>query len=120
MFRIILCFILCLVAAYTDIKYGLIFNWLTLPSIIIGLLINHWLGLLCLFFYSTPFLLAYSKGMIGGGDVKLIAAISSLWPYGAISIILLSILFYLFFKYEKLGIYFLLSSIITICGVLCL
>ncbi len=74
------------IAVYTDCRWRLIKNWLTLPAIILGLLLNSlatgWSGLLFslmglgagLVLMMIPFLL----GQMGGGDVKLMSALGAL------------------------------------------
>jgi prepilin peptidase CpaA len=82
------------VAAITDLRTGRIPNWLTLGGVfagILGHLIHGWkfaglrTGLLeaaialgGLAFCSLAPLLLYSKGAMGGGDVKLFAAVGAL------------------------------------------
>ena len=76
----------CGVGTYTDIKNGIIPNWLTLPAVVIGLLLgfvaNRWSGmgmalLSALATAMVPIILFYMKAM-GGGDVKLFAALGAL------------------------------------------
>jgi prepilin peptidase CpaA len=82
-------------AAVTDLRRGTVYNWLTYPAILIGLalgaaagaaagnagegLINHFLGL---GFGFGVLLAAYVLGGMGGGDVKLMAAVGASlgWP----------------------------------------
>lgn len=80
--------ILVLFAVYTDIRYRKIHNALTFPAVLYGLAISFFygpevftaslkgfgLGLVCL----LPFFLL---GGIGGGDVKLLAAIGAVGGY---------------------------------------
>ena len=82
------------VAAFTDWKTGKVYNWLTYPAIVGGLI--YWagwglatqgtsgainglssssIGLLCGF---IPFAVIFSIGGLGGGDVKVLAAIGSI------------------------------------------
>lgn len=78
----------CIIATYTDIKYGIIPNKLTIPTIIIGLslvTLYYFLnGNINLFYYCSViiiFLLNYILWILGlwaGGDVKLFTAISTL------------------------------------------
>ncbi|GIW21303.1 MAG: prepilin peptidase [Candidatus Sericytochromatia bacterium] len=71
------------IAIYTDIKKHKIYNWLTFPTLIVGLILHsiNWgflssfLGFLIAFLVSL-FLYAGIK-FIAGGDVKLIAAIGA-------------------------------------------
>lgn len=76
----------CILATWTDARRGIIPNWLTLPSAALGLAIHTvmqgWFGLgyaaagalLC---GLVPYLL-FRRGAIGGGDVKLLAAVGAL------------------------------------------
>jgi prepilin peptidase CpaA len=73
-------------AAVTDLTRGLIHNWVTLPGILLGLVLGGvngglpglgWsaLGLLV---GGGIMLLPYLLGAMGGGDVKLLAAVGAL------------------------------------------
>ncbi|MFA6268911.1 MAG: A24 family peptidase [archaeon] len=71
--------------AVTDAKTGYIYDWITIPMIIIGLLISiilqQWNNLIIgvgLFFILY---LVYKLGKLGGGDVKLFVGIALLNPY---------------------------------------
>jgi prepilin peptidase CpaA len=75
-----------LIAVYTDCRWQRIFNWLTLPAILLGWGLHAWidgwwglgdslLGFLAGFGVA---LVVYLLKGIKGGDVKLIAAIGSL------------------------------------------
>jgi prepilin peptidase CpaA len=72
-----------LIAIYTDVKKHKIYNWLTFPTLFIGLIVHsiNWgfissfLGFLIAFLVSL-FLYAGIK-FIAGGDVKLIASIGA-------------------------------------------
>jgi prepilin peptidase CpaA len=80
-----------LIAATTDFWRQKIYNWLTLPAILIGLGLNTWLdGLRGLGFsllgFGLAFFLAfvlYNLKGIKGGDVKLLAAIGAMggWKF---------------------------------------
>lgn len=87
------------VALWTDVRRRLIPNVLTLPAIAAGLLINAlgdgWLGAalsgIGLVVGGLLFLLPFALGKMGGGDVKLMAAIGA-WvgPLAIISVALYS------------------------------
>lgn len=90
------------VAAWTDVRDGKVYNRLTYPAILAGLLLNTFLrppgigpqqatlGLLVGF---VPLFLAYAAGGLGGGDVKLTAAVGSfLGPWATLYAILYSFL----------------------------
>ena len=82
--------VVLIVAAICDLRQGKVFNWLTYPAIVVGLalgaaegaaagqmretLVNHVLGLG--FAFGVLFL-AYLMGGMGGGDVKLMAAVGA-------------------------------------------
>ena len=74
-----------IIGTYTDIRYGKIYNWTTLPTILLGLGLNTyghgWEGLLlsaggavlvmALFLFFGPLV------GIGGGDIKLLMAVGA-------------------------------------------
>jgi prepilin peptidase CpaA len=82
-------------AAVFDLRRGTVYNWLTYPAIVAGLvlgavqgaadgdmvdgLVNHVLGL---GFAFGVLLVAYLLGGMGGGDVKLMGAVGAFvgWP----------------------------------------
>ena len=75
-----------LIAAVTDVRTGLIPTRLTLPVLVLAVVGNGlvlgldavWLSLLgALFCGATPFLF-HRMGAMGGGDVKLFAALGAL------------------------------------------
>ena len=75
-----------LVSAATDIAKGLIYNWITLPGMAMGLFLGlyfgGWQGLgmaaLGLLAGGALLMLPFISGAMGGGDVKLMAAIGAL------------------------------------------
>jgi len=75
-----------LVAVYTDVRWGKIFNHLTMPAIVLGLIINSLTGIDG-FLHSLAgiglglglFLVSCLIGRIlGGGDIKLLMAVGAL------------------------------------------
>ncbi len=87
------------VALYTDLTRGKVYDWLTVPAIGLGLLVNFFAGGVdtaqgnrLAGFLGQPFMaslaglalalgifgLAYLLHMLGGGDVKLLAAVGAL------------------------------------------
>jgi Flp pilus assembly protein protease CpaA len=96
------------VCAFTDVRNGKIYNYVTYPLIIIGLLINvrdSWLlPVLGFVIGFTPFAFAALKGMIGGGDAKMFGAVGAIggFPY---------ILHFLFWTFSIAVIYSLLLLI---------
>lgn len=84
-------FILIFTSAATDSIYGKIYNYITLPAIISGLLgnvlisgipglVNSFIGLVTAIALLLPF---FISGGMGAGDVKLVAAVGSLkgWKF---------------------------------------
>jgi prepilin peptidase CpaA len=75
-----------LVASVTDVRSGLIPNWLTLPTLLLGPLIEASFGglrgfllsLLGILVAGAVPLLFHRLGAMGGGDVKLFAALGGL------------------------------------------
>lgn len=84
--------VIVLVAAVTDVRRGRVYNWLTYPAAVLGLVLNMllpagiglgsaFLGLLVGF---VPLFLAYLSGGLGAGDVKLMGAVGGfLGPHAA-------------------------------------
>lgn len=82
-------FILLAVSSYTDWKYRKIYNKVTVPAFLAGLLLAALPGssvsfmnalLACLLGFAVFFLM-FLAGQMGGGDVKLVAAIGALTGY---------------------------------------
>ncbi len=77
---------LALVATVTDLLYNKIYNWLTLPGIVLGLMagayFHGWMGLLHSFLGVGAALLLYgwmfAIRVMGAGDVKLLMAMGAL------------------------------------------
>ena len=80
---------IALIAAFTDVRRGIIPNWLTLGAIVIAPIVHGMVGgfggllasvmgmLIC---SLVPLIIFYRKGM-AGGDVKLFAAIGAVGGY---------------------------------------
>jgi prepilin peptidase CpaA len=81
--------VVLLIAAVTDYRQGKIYNWLTLPAILVGLV--FWLvaglfgsdkgitsSLFALACGLIPFGFLAVRGWLGGGDAKLMAAVGAL------------------------------------------
>jgi prepilin peptidase CpaA len=74
------------VAAATDVRKGLVYNWLTLPAILLGIGLSifqeGWTGLglsiLGMVLGGGALLIPFCLGGMGGGDVKLMAAIGAI------------------------------------------
>lgn len=77
--------VLLCTAMYTDFRYGKIYNWLTLPAMIVGTslhaVFDGWQGLLQslagMMLIMLLFLLFAPKIGIGGGDTKLVMAVGA-------------------------------------------
>jgi prepilin peptidase CpaA len=92
-------FLLTSIAVYTDLRWRLIPNRLTLPAVVLGLLVNTlgngWHGALIsvlgLFVGIGLLILPFAVGKMGGGDVKLMGAIGAwLGSYAVVNIALYS------------------------------
>ncbi len=81
--------VLVTVAAFTDLRVGRIPNWLTYPAWVFGIAFaaaaDGWSGvsgsLLGFAVGFAPFFLLYVMGGMGGGDVKLMAAVGAIMGY---------------------------------------
>lgn len=80
-----------LTAAVSDLRSRTIPNWLTLGGIVLGFAVNfHTLGVAGLktaglgFLASLLFLIPFSLGFLGGGDVKLMAAVGAFTGAGGL------------------------------------
>lgn len=73
----------CIIATYTDVRWGKIYNWTTFPLIALGLVMNaslgQWqlgiIGLIAAFAIHYPL---FHYEIQKGGDVKLLMAIGAL------------------------------------------
>jgi prepilin peptidase CpaA len=82
-------FLLLVLCAYWDVRYRRIPNWATLPGVALGLGLNGlffgWQGLktsgLGLLVGFGALLILFVLGWMGGGDVKLMAAVGALKGY---------------------------------------
>ncbi|HOZ35688.1 MAG TPA: A24 family peptidase [archaeon] len=87
--RIILLLLAVALAAYFDYKTGYIYDWISIPLIAIGLIINiftySFKSLIPIVLISAGIYLfgyfAYYFGKIGGGDIKLFIGIHMILPY---------------------------------------
>ena len=81
--------IVLLIAAVTDFRCGKIYNWLTLPAMLVGLiywlvagLLGHDKGITTALFGLAcgliPFGFLALRGWLGGGDAKLMGAVGAL------------------------------------------
>lgn len=72
------------IGAYTDIKTGYIYDWITYPLIAIGIILTiltqQWIGLLFAALIYGLGWVAYRSGKMGGGDIKLLAGVALVQP----------------------------------------
>lgn len=89
------------ICVVTDLRERRIPNVITLPMILIGILymgiFNGWSGLgasiLGMFLISFPYVIVFALGGMGGGDVKLMAAIGAwLGPAIGVWVLLMTVL----------------------------
>lgn len=81
--------VLLVVTAFTDLAYGLVYDWLTIPAACLGLLVHTlvdgWAGTeraaLGLAVAVGIFGLGVLLGGLGGGDAKAMAAVGALGGY---------------------------------------
>jgi hypothetical protein len=85
------------IGAITDAKTGYIYDWITYPMIIIGiittLLQQQWNNLILAVLILTILYATYKLGKIGGGDVKLYTAIALLNPQNNPNFLMTAIFF---------------------------
>ncbi len=87
--RIFILLLFCALAAYTDKKTGYIYDWITLPLIFLGIIINLFVFPFSknLSFFTTGAIIfaigfvIYYLGKLGGGDIKLFLGIHFMLPY---------------------------------------
>lgn len=73
-----------IIATYTDIKTGFIYDWITYPLIAIGIILSiltgQWIGIVLAALIYGIGLYAYNTGKMGGGDIKLLAGMALVQP----------------------------------------
>lgn len=77
--------IFVIVNSYTDLKYRRIYNKITIPFLILGIIVNVYMNGLDGLLFSIKgigigfaiLLIPFILGWIGGGDVKLLASVGS-------------------------------------------
>jgi prepilin peptidase CpaA len=89
------------VALVTDLQNRKIYNWLTFPAMLTGLILNFAFGglaglqssLIGLLVGSLVFLVGFLVGAMGAGDVKLMAAVGAWlgWPFTVAAVIYVTI-----------------------------
>jgi len=105
--------------AITDAKTGYIYDWITMPMIICGIILSilqmQWINLIAGAVVFVLLYATYKLGKLGGGDVKLFAAIALLNPYNDYFFLVTVLFFaamgamvfysiYYFIKYARIGI----------------
>lgn len=77
--------VLLIGSIYYDLRFRIIPNWLTAPGLALGLVMQASKGVGILFqtawlvaLLTYPFIIGFQKGWVGGGDVKLVAAVALL------------------------------------------
>ena len=79
------------VCALLDWKHGEVSNWLTIPGMIFGMIYAALLGndrlILCAA-ALVGLMLLYVLGGLGGADVKVLVALSGLWPTALLAALL--------------------------------
>ena len=78
-------FIMVFTSSYTDIKYGRVFNWVTYPAALVGIALNGFqMGPRGLLFGVEGLAVGFGVmlipdliSLVGGGDVKLLAAVGA-------------------------------------------
>ena len=106
-------------SAITDAKTGYIYDWITIPMIIFGIILSllqmQLTNLITGAIVFGLLYITYKFGKIGGGDVKLFAAIALLNPYNDYYFLITTLFFaamgammfysiYYFIKYLRKGI----------------
>jgi len=80
--------LLMLFFCFTDIMYFTIPNWVVLPAIILGgILTGHWISAIFMFCIGAYL---FSKRLICGGDVKLLAMAGAFFGVKGLFIFILS------------------------------
>jgi hypothetical protein len=109
----------CATGAITDAKTGYIYDYVTIPMIVLGIILSilqmQWTNLIVGTIIFILLYITYKLGKIGGGDVKLFASIALLNPYNDYFFLVTTIFFaamsamvfyaiYYFIKYARVGI----------------
>ncbi len=109
----------CTTGAITDAKTGYIYDYITIPMIVCGIILSilqmQWTNLIFGTIIFVLLYITYKLGKIGGGDVKLFAAIALLNPYNDYYFLVTTLFFaamsamvfyaiYYFIKYLRIGI----------------
>jgi len=127
----LLLFLFIFIITYCDLRFNKIYNWITVPLLVAGILLNSSMAGINGFFFSIlgalaglfVLLLPYTFGWIGGGDVKFLTAAGALiGPYAVLMSTIIGLLFfgliaiaYLVVRKNLLG--FIKQLLLVICGV---
>ncbi|MEK6901996.1 MAG: A24 family peptidase, partial [archaeon] len=72
------------IATYTDLDKGFIYDWITYPLIGLGIVLSivtgQWIGIVLAALIYGIGLFAYNSGKMGGGDIKLLAGMALVQP----------------------------------------
>ncbi len=84
------------IAAYTDLKTGYIYDWITYPLIGLGIILSvlsgQWIGIILgIGIYAIGYF-AYKQGKLGGGDIKLLAGMALVQPIFSGQLFVVSVL----------------------------
>lgn len=88
-FAIVILAIILIISAFTDLRYHKVYNFITVPGMILGLGLNGitygWTGLansaIGLLFGFVILFIVFIFGGMGGGDVKLMGAVGALMGF---------------------------------------
>lgn len=80
------------IGGVTDAKTGYIYDWITYPMIIMGIILSFlqgfWFNIFSSAIIFISLFILYKFGKIGGGDVKLFTAIALLNPFNNLDFII--------------------------------
>jgi Flp pilus assembly protein protease CpaA len=112
-------FIGTLIGGMTDAKTGYIYDWVTYPMILVGIILSliqlQFFNILSGVILFVGLFIVYKLGKIGGGDVKIFTGIALLNPYNELNFLITlgffaaisSLVFYSIFysiKYIRVGV----------------
>ena len=109
--------LVCATAAWSDLKYRRIPNWLCAVTAVAGLTVTFWFGGLSVLCSHTLHMLAalvggiilFRFGLFGGGDAKFYAAVAAWFPLAKGVLLLIAValsglvLLFVWFGYRRLA-----------------